>query len=394
MRLYHKTTTKMKQTITTLALLAAVSANAYAQNLQGEWTDGTIVFYAKTDNNGAEYTFDGFLGDDQSFYIKRTAQNQYVVSRENESMMGWSVGKKGCKVEYLTLTEQSGGKAEVIACYDAQKQLCYAVQKYSGEYGDYFKNTMQTMFASMLGTQYEAFVDEYGSPKILPLKSKADNKIYLLKTDANGITLYNSEFKDMAHQPTTVFKTIKYFDNGKGWWHQTSNKVLCVAYLELFDAQQLRLMRNEIYARHGWKFQSDDLQKHFSQFSWYKPFGNNSAVKLSALEQFNVNLIKAMETKAEKRNGQRFAPSTSLTFKDVAGIYDNDDDGDRISLLDDGTATWVMVGSLNYTEYVYTIQGNDIYLKESANDKGSRHVYDAQKHTLTDSDGKVYVKND
>ena len=56
----------MKQTITTLALLAAVSANAYAQNLQGEWTDGTIVYYAKTDNNGAEYTFDGFLGDDST----------------------------------------------------------------------------------------------------------------------------------------------------------------------------------------------------------------------------------------------------------------------------------------------------------------------------------------
>jgi hypothetical protein len=268
------------------------------------------------------------------------------------------------------------------------------VQKYSGEYSDYLKNTMQTMFASMLGLQYEPFADEYGSPRILPLKAKSDNKIYLLKTDANGITLYNSEFKDLAYQPTTVFKTIKYFDNGKGWWHQTSNKVLCVAYLELFDAQQLRLMRNEIYARHGWKFSSDDLQKHFSQFSWYKPLGNNSAVKLSALEQFNVNLIKAMEAKAEKRNGQKVTPATSLTFKDVEGIYDNEDDGDRICLLKDGTATWVMVGSLNYTEFIYTIQGNDIYLKESANDKGSRHVYDAQKHTLTDSDGKVYVKND
>ncbi|MBR3643270.1 MAG: YARHG domain-containing protein, partial [Parasporobacterium sp.] len=34
---------------------------------------------------------------------------------------------------------------------------------------------------------------------------------------------------------------------------------------------QLRLARNEIYARHGLIFQTPDLKKHFEGTSWYDP---------------------------------------------------------------------------------------------------------------------------
>lgn len=32
--------------------------------------------------------------------------------------------------------------------------------------------------------------------------------------------------------------------------------------------RELRLLRNEIFARHGYIFQSEDLQQHFSQQAW------------------------------------------------------------------------------------------------------------------------------
>ena len=47
-----------------------------------------------------------------------------------------------------------------------------------------------------------------------------------------------------------------------------------------------------------------------------------------------------------------------LTFANVAGIYDDEKQESRFCLNEDGTATWGMIGSLNYTEYTYTINGN------------------------------------
>ena len=37
---------------------------------------------------------------------------------------------------------------------------------------------------------------------------------------------------------------------------------------------ELEIMRNEIYARHGWVFNRRDLQDYFGRQSWYQPKGN------------------------------------------------------------------------------------------------------------------------
>ncbi|HJF34007.1 MAG TPA: YARHG domain-containing protein [Sporosarcina psychrophila] len=56
----------------------------------------------------------------------------------------------------------------------------------------------------------------------------------------------------------------------------------------------LRIARNEIYARHGFVFDSADLQNYFNNQAWYYP---NSSYKgiLSAVEKHNVDLIKSFE---------------------------------------------------------------------------------------------------
>jgi len=56
---------------------------------------------------------------------------------------------------------------------------------------------------------------------------------------------------------------------------------------------QLRIARNEIYARRGRFFRDPALAAHFQKFSWYKPFAWD--VPLSAVEQANVKLIQSME---------------------------------------------------------------------------------------------------
>lgn len=63
-----------------------------------------------------------------------------------------------------------------------------------------------------------------------------------------------------------------------------------IAYL---SSSELRIMRNEIYARHGYIFKSKDLRNYFLSQGWYEPMTYD--VVLSAIEQYNVNFIKQYE---------------------------------------------------------------------------------------------------
>ncbi len=59
--------------------------------------------------------------------------------------------------------------------------------------------------------------------------------------------------------------------------------------------EQLRLARNEVYARHGYIFKSEDLKSYFSQKSWYSPNASYDGKTLSEVEKYNVDLIQSRE---------------------------------------------------------------------------------------------------
>ena len=79
-----------------------------------------------------------------------------------------------------------------------------------------------------------------------------------------------------------------------------TSMLLNTTYLGRFTKPQLRLMRNEILARHGWRFQSQDLKDHFAAQPWYRPVADNNSIKLSVIEQANLQLIKSEEAVPEK----------------------------------------------------------------------------------------------
>lgn len=67
-----------------------------------------------------------------------------------------------------------------------------------------------------------------------------------------------------------------------------------------FDAttkRELRIIRNTIYAKHGYCFESAELQEHFQRFKWYECLNNNKSIesRLSTNEKINVVLIKSIE---------------------------------------------------------------------------------------------------
>lgn len=58
-------------------------------------------------------------------------------------------------------------------------------------------------------------------------------------------------------------------------WPWTSWRQVTEADLSDLSWKELELMRNEIYARHGWVFQREDLKAYFLSQAWYRPRGTD-----------------------------------------------------------------------------------------------------------------------
>ena len=88
-------------------------------------------------------------------------------------------------------------------------------------------------------------------------------------------------------------------DNGGYILPNSSTQYLTDSDVVGLDAASLRIARNEIYARHGRRFKSEDLQSYFDGKSWYNgtiaPDDFSDSV-LSDLEKANIKLIEAHES--------------------------------------------------------------------------------------------------
>jgi hypothetical protein len=88
-----------------------------------------------------------------------------------------------------------------------------------------------------------------------------------------------------------------------GRYPQTSQRLLTSSEVENMTQGDLRIMRNEIFARQGLIFQSADMRNYFMAQPWYNPLYNNVLDRLSDVEKKNVALIKRYESFQEEFGG-------------------------------------------------------------------------------------------
>ncbi len=110
-----------------------------------------------------------------------------------------------------------------------------------------------------------------------------------------GFKVYSGSFDEYG-----IFKTtdgpyqLVFNDRYSSRFDFVSYLLLNKFILRNYKKSTLRIMRNTILARHGYRFQSSDLQTYFGRQDWYMP-QNNDAIKLSFVEQLNIEMIKAAE---------------------------------------------------------------------------------------------------
>ena len=72
--------------------------------------------------------------------------------------------------------------------------------------------------------------------------------------------------------------------------------------LSSLSPKELSYLRNQIYAKHGYVFKSQELKDYFNQFSWYHPNLSVTGQELNSTEKANAEFIK----RYQDENGKNY----------------------------------------------------------------------------------------
>jgi hypothetical protein len=113
----------------------------------------------------------------------------------------------------------------------------------------------------------------------------------------SGFKVYPGSFgQNATFQRTGEPFILVDADPGSGRFEFASKILVDNACLKSYKKSTLRLMRNEILARHGYVFEDEDLKEYFRKQPWYKPAQSNEGIELSFIEKLNVGLIENAES--------------------------------------------------------------------------------------------------
>lgn len=90
-------------------------------------------------------------------------------------------------------------------------------------------------------------------------------------------------------------KTAFRYQPELGDYPQASQRLLVPEDVDNLLADELKLMRNEIYARHGYSFKEKAMRRHFDAQAWYVPMGVDVRQQLTDVEAANITLIYRYE---------------------------------------------------------------------------------------------------
>jgi hypothetical protein len=108
--------------------------------------------------------------------------------------------------------------------------------------------------------------------------------------------------EDGVVAPSVSFPVTAVQAAWDGRWPWTSQRLIHPEELLPLSPSELELMRNEIYARHGWIFRRPDLRNYFESQPWYRPRSDNAyysnrqvEAELSPIERRNLQIINSRE---------------------------------------------------------------------------------------------------
>lgn len=121
---------------------------------------------------------------------------------------------------------------------------------------------------------------------------KKPTKIIDIKKDTllkktTGSTFIKKDSLRFAKVDSNFIKLLKT--------NATTQHVLTEAEIAGIDKRNLKMLRNEIFARHGYIFKNRQLNDYFLSKTWYHPVSEDVSSKLSNIEKKNADFLKKHE---------------------------------------------------------------------------------------------------
>jgi hypothetical protein len=107
----------------------------------------------------------------------------------------------------------------------------------------------------------------------------------------------NNEISEVLDTFDTLafVENIQKYPSGLGRYALASCDSLKDDDLDYISPKELRLIRNEIFARYGYRFKDSELQTYFAKQNWYKPLFDDVDQFLTPLERANIKFIQEKE---------------------------------------------------------------------------------------------------
>lgn len=106
----------------------------------------------------------------------------------------------------------------------------------------------------------------------------------------------NTEKNQNSTQSNNQTETKRNISTTPGDYPEGSEKYLDYSDIQNKSRYEIKIMKNEIFARHGYIFRiNKDMVNHFNNQSWYEPKYYDVTNMLSDIEKANVNFLKKYE---------------------------------------------------------------------------------------------------
>lgn len=109
------------------------------------------------------------------------------------------------------------------------------------------------------------------------------------------------DYIEYVDEDTLVYDSYNYFTNTQAIFElNPSTQALNAKQVEKLSKADIFILRNSIYAKHGYSFRNLQLRTYFDDQSWYMPVHVDIRKDLTQLELDNIKLLMRYEKYAEE----------------------------------------------------------------------------------------------
>lgn len=107
-------------------------------------------------------------------------------------------------------------------------------------------------------------------------------------------------YMDVFSDKKSPNRTTTYKETPHGKWPQGSTRLLTRQFLSTLSKDDLRLLQDEILARHGITFKDKERQDYFEAQPWYKPSTDYGFWEVTDIEDQNNRTIEMFEQRSRR----------------------------------------------------------------------------------------------